>query len=78
MSADRDLAEAIHAAITGPEHVRHALDLWNYATRQNLWSDIDCLRYVLDGTSAMAIDEVLARRLREAARTGQTRVCESH
>lgn len=70
MSDDRDLAEEIHTAITGPEHVRHALDLWNYATRQYLWSDIDCLRYVLDGTSAMAIDEVLARRQREAARTG--------
>jgi len=71
MSAERDLATAIHHELTAPGHVQHGLDLWRYAVReQPLWTERDRIRYVLAETSAMAINEVLARRLREAARTG--------
>jgi hypothetical protein len=71
MSAERDLAEAIYAEIISPAHVQHALDLWRYATREPpIGNQRDIIQYVLAETSAMAIDTVLARRQREAARTG--------
>ena len=66
-ASDCDLAEAIHHEIISPEGVEWALDLWkqypDLDDRSRMWR-------VLARTSANAIDTVLARRLREAARTG--------
>lgn len=65
---DRDLADAIYAALTSEASVNHALECW-----RDHW-DIADPRYrmwaVLAITAASAIDGVLARRQREAARTG--------
>jgi hypothetical protein len=68
MSAERDLAEAIHHEIISPGSVDAALDLWQHrrvgdSDRADMWR-------VLALTSAAAIDAVLARRQREAARAG--------
>jgi len=66
-ASDRDLAEAIYAEIISPKGVEWALDLWqqypDLDDRSRMWR-------VLARTSANAIDTVLARRLREAARSG--------
>jgi hypothetical protein len=67
VSAERDLAEAIHHEIISPERVEWAIDLWkqypDLDDRSRIWR-------VLARTSAAAIDTVLARRQSEAARTG--------
>jgi len=67
MSADRDLAEAIHHEVISPERVEAAVAEWQHYPdlddRSRMWR-------VLARTSAAAIEAVLARRLREAARTG--------
>jgi len=70
MSADRDLAEAIYQEIISAEHVEYALEVWREALLLKTWSDIDRMKSVLAHISSSAIDAVLARRLREAARTG--------
>ena len=67
MSADRDLAEEIHHEIISPERVDAALAIWqqnpHLDERKRMW-------IVLANTSSHSLDAVLARRQREAARTG--------
>ena len=68
MSAERDLAEAIHHEIISPQSVDAALERWrgwnpDADDRQRMW-------FVLAGISSSAIEAVLARRQSEAARTG--------
>jgi hypothetical protein len=67
MSAERDLAQAIHHEIISPERVDAAVGEWQHYPelddRSRMWR-------VLARTSAAAIDAVLARRESEAARTG--------
>jgi hypothetical protein len=67
MSADRDLAEAIYNEIISPESVDVALDNWRNCAhrgeRERMWR-------ALVGASYKATEAVLARRQREAARTG--------
>jgi len=70
MSADRDLAEAIYQEIISAEHVEYALEVWRDSLLLKTWSDADRMKSVLALTSSSAIDAVLTRRLREAARTG--------
>jgi len=65
--SERDLAEAIHHEIISPESVDAALDLWNERPHRG---ERDRMWFVLAATSEHAIEAVLARRLREAARTG--------
>jgi len=68
-ASDRDLAEAIYAEITSQQSVHDAFTNWN-----NCHVDSGDMHYrmwfVLSATAAAAIDAVLTRRLREAARTG--------
>ena len=66
---DRDLAEAIYDEIISPDSVGLAIDLWRFANT-GLKRDYERMWFVLARTSEAAIDTVLARRLREAARTG--------
>jgi len=67
--SERDLATEIHHEIISPESVDAALDLWHHREpgggdeRKRIW-------FLLAHISANAIDTVLARRQREAARTG--------
>ena len=68
--ADRDLAEAIYAQLISAEHVEYALEVWRDSLLLKTWSDADRMKSVLAHISSSAIDAVLARRLREAARTG--------
>ena len=68
---DRDLAEAIHREIFSPDSIENALAIWQeiplehpeWDTRKRIW-------FLLASTSHEAIETVLARRQREAARTG--------
>src|SRR6185436_927211 len=69
-SAERDLAEAIYAQLISAEHVEYALEVWRDSLLLKTWSDADRMKSVLALTSSSAIDAVLTRRLREAARTG--------
>jgi hypothetical protein len=64
------LAEAIRAEIISPELVEYALEVWRDALLLKTWSDADRMKSVLGHVSSSAIDAVLARRQREAARTG--------
>jgi hypothetical protein len=66
MSDDRDLAEAICREITSAESVDLALEIWN----ESALSGRDRMQMALDIVADTAIDRVLARRQREAARTG--------
>ena len=68
MSTEYDIAVAIHHEIISPGSVDAALDLWQH--RQVGASDRADMWRVLALTSSAAIDAVLARRQREAARTG--------
>jgi hypothetical protein len=68
MSADRDLAEAIYREITSEEALDVALEGWRDLTCNG--SERNRLGFVLAGIAAISIDTVLARRQREAARTG--------
>jgi len=68
MSAERDLAEAIHHEIVSPESVARALSLWQH--RKIGPTDLADMWEVLARTSSAAIEAVLARRQSEAARTG--------
>jgi hypothetical protein len=68
--ADRDLAEAIHYEITSPESVAYAIEVWRDSLLMKTWTADDRLKWVLSHVSRSAIDSVLARRQREAARTG--------
>jgi hypothetical protein len=70
MSADRALADAIHQEIISPESVEAALDRWRWQHAQPGETERDRMWRVLAAISSHAIDAVLARRLREAARTG--------
>jgi len=63
---ERDLAEAIYAEIISPELVDDALEIWNESALRG-W---DRMRTLLDVVANAAMDRVLARRQREAARTG--------
>ena len=71
-ASDRDLAEAIHHELISPASVATAvataLDLWQH--RRFGANDLADMWQVLALTSSSAIDTVLARRLRKAARTG--------
>lgn len=68
---DRGLAEAIHHAIISPDSVDAAERLWHETIVQHPeWTDRKCMWWVLARTSQAAIDDVLARRQCEAARTG--------
>jgi hypothetical protein len=58
---DRDLAEAIYAEIIAAHSVAEA---------KLTWAEHKDMRYLLAHIATWAIDAVLARRLREAARTG--------
>jgi len=69
-SAERDLAEAIYAELISAEHVEYALEVWRDSLLLKTWSDADRMKSVLAHISSSAIDAVLTRRLREAARTG--------
>ena len=70
MSADRDLAEAIYAQILSDSSIAEAVLVWDeigypgWATAEN------AMRHLFGHITQAAIDTVLARRLREAARTG--------
>lgn len=66
---DRDLAEAIYDEIISRDSVGLAIDLWRFANT-GLKRDYERMFLVLARTSEAAIDIVLTRRLREAARTG--------
>jgi hypothetical protein len=66
---DRDLAEAIYDEIISRDSVGLAIDLWRFANT-GLKRDYERMLLVLARTSETAIDTVLTRRLREAARTG--------
>jgi len=70
LSDDRDLAEALHREIVSPELVEYALEVWRDSVLLKTWSDADRMKSVLGHVSSSAIDAVLARRQREAARTG--------
>ena len=66
--SDRDLAEAIHHEILSADSITDALAVWRYeadepSERQRMW-------LILEHVAAAAIDRALARRQREAARTG--------
>ena len=67
MSAERDLAEAIHYEIISPERVNAAVARWQQSPhlddRTRMW-------IVLANASGRSIDAVLARRVHEAARSG--------
>jgi len=66
---DRDLATAIYDELTSEASVDEALDIWRFpfheapSDRRRMW-------LALQAAAAVAIDAVLARRMREAARTG--------
>jgi alkylhydroperoxidase/carboxymuconolactone decarboxylase family protein YurZ len=67
MSAERDLAEAIHHEIISPERVDAAVATWQQNPqlddRTRMW-------IVLANASGLSLDAVLARRQSEAARAG--------
>lgn len=70
MSADRDLAEAIYHEITDdvPQgYTDAALTIWDGTRGQ---PRRDRMGQVIAFVACVAIDKVLARRQREAARTG--------
>jgi hypothetical protein len=67
MSADRDLAEAIRHEIISPMSTDLALEAWRVRGHQG---ERDRMWFVLRDIAEHAIEAVLARRLREAARTG--------
>jgi len=67
MSADRDLAEAIYAELRTDDALDHAVGTWYAKPELNVRQR---LGLVLDAVTASALDRVLARRQREAARTG--------
>jgi tRNA A37 threonylcarbamoyladenosine synthetase subunit TsaC/SUA5/YrdC len=67
MGGDRDLAEAIYAELRTDEALDHAVERWNAHLLLPLRTQ---LGLVLDAVTASALDRVLARRQREAARTG--------
>jgi hypothetical protein len=68
VSDDRDLAEAIYAEIISLKSAERALDLWQH--RLIGPNDLADMWNVLATISEDAIGQVLARRQREAARTG--------
>jgi hypothetical protein len=68
MSADRDLAEAIYDALSSAKSIDHALELWHES--RGLLTERDRFNLLLPVLARSAIDDVLARRQREAARTG--------
>jgi hypothetical protein len=70
LSDDRDLAEALHREIVSPELVEYALEVWRDSVLLKTWSDADRMKSVLGHVSSSAIEDVLARRQREIARTG--------
>ncbi len=59
--SDRDLADAIYAEIIAAHSVAEA---------RLTWAESEDMRYTLAHVAYDAIDRVLARRQREAARTG--------
>ena len=59
--SERDLAEAIYAEIIAAHSVAEA---------RLTWAESEDMRYTLAVVAHQAIDAVLARRQREAARTG--------
>jgi hypothetical protein len=65
--ADRDLAEAIYAEMTDDDMSDAAMVFWDgfpdYPPRERIEA-------IIAFVATLAIDAVLARRLREAARTG--------
>ena len=66
-ASDRDLADAIYQEITNRAAIHGALDTW----RATSATDMHYRMWVAISTNAAAaIDTVLTRRLREAARTG--------
>lgn len=70
-ASDRDLAEAIHHEIISPESVEDALLIWREIPLEHPeWDARKRIWFLLASISHEAIDAVLARRLREAARTG--------
>jgi hypothetical protein len=68
MSADRDLAEAIHNALSSAKSIDHALELWHEG--RGLLTERDRFNLLLPVLARSVIEEVLARRQSEAARTG--------
>lgn len=64
---ERDLAEAIYAALTSEAAIDAALDVWGEVAEL---PDRDLLRLVIEVVSAAVICDVLTLREREAARTG--------
>jgi hypothetical protein len=67
MSAERDLAEAIYAELRADDALDHAVARWYAHPQLQVRAR---LGLILDAVVASALDRVLARRLREAARTG--------
>lgn len=67
--SERDLAEAIYAEIMAPANIRQALDLWHYPMADEP-GEARRMRLIMWIVAGEAIDAVLARRQREAARTG--------
>jgi hypothetical protein len=68
MNGERDLAEAIHHEIASEQAAVIALDIWQH--RRVGASDRRDMEAVLAAVARHAIDTVLARRQREAARAG--------
>lgn len=68
--SERNLAEAIYHEIISPESVAEALRIWLNPGRPPWAVDADDMRSVLAHAAQAAIAAVLARRQREAARTG--------
>jgi predicted RNA-binding protein associated with RNAse of E/G family len=69
MSTERDLATAIHHELISPASIKAALDQWQ-ASSELQRNDHARMWSVIAGASCRAIEAVLARRQREAARTG--------
>jgi len=68
---DRDLTEAIRHEIISPESVKHMLDIWREMPLEHPeWNERKRIWFLLASASHEATETVLARRRREAARTG--------
>lgn len=71
MTDDRDLAEAILAEIASDNIVAETMTWWQHLTDDNIGgSETVRWKVILHAAAHAAIAAVLARRQREAARTG--------
>jgi len=65
VSADRDLAEAIYAALTSDKTIDAALDVWGEVAELPDRPDPDLLRLVVEVVAAAVIGDLLTLRERE-------------